>query len=259
VSVRGKVALVTGAGAGLGRAVALRLAADGARVVAVSIEAAELDEVRAAAAQDGLDVRTVEADVGDASRCAEVTQELLDRHIRLDVLVNNAGVIAVKPLEETSPDVWDRVLSTNLRGAYLYTRAFVPSMKQSGGGLVINVSSASGIRGFVDESAYCASKFGLEGLTAALALELQPWNIRLASISPGAPMRTPMSETTYDDTARRSWIDPEEIAPGFSLLAACDEAWVSGRRFDAYALATHGMPAPEDVPSIASLHEGLDA
>jgi NAD(P)-dependent dehydrogenase (short-subunit alcohol dehydrogenase family) len=259
VSVRGKIALVTGAGAGLGRAVALRLAADGASVVAVSIEAAELDEVRAVAAQDGLDVHTVEADVGNAARCAEVTQELLDRHTRVDVLVNNAGVIAVKPLEQTSPDVWDRVLSTNLGGAYLYTRAFVPSMKEFGGGLVINVSSASGIKGFVDESAYCASKFGLEGLTAALALELVPWNIRLVSISPGALMRTPMSETTYDDAARRSWIDPEEIAPGFSVLAASNEAWVSGRRFDAYALAIHGMPAPEDVPTISSLHEGLDA
>ena len=260
MSLRGRVALVTGAGAGLGRAVALRLAADGASVVAVSIESAELDELSAAAAQGGLEVHTAEADVGDAARCAEVTQELLDRHGRLDVLVNNAGVIVVKPLEETAPDVWDRVLSTNLRGAYLYTRAFVPSMKELGGGLVINVSSASGIRGFVDESAYCASKFGLEGLTAALAMELEPSNIRVVSVSPGAPMRTPMSETTYDAAARRSWIEPDEIAPGFSVLASCDEPWISGRRFDAYALARHGLPRlANDAPMVSSLHEGLEA
>lgn len=260
MSLRGKVALVTGAGAGLGRAVALRLAGDGASVVAVSIDVAELAEVRAAAAQAGVGVRTVEADVGDAGRCAEVAAELLDREGRLDVLVNNAGVIAVKPLEDTTPEVWDRVLSTNLRGAYLYTRAFAASMRESGGGLVINVSSASGIKGFVGESAYCASKFGLEGLTAALALELEPFGIRLVSISPGALMHTPMSETTYDDAARRSWIDPDQIAPGFSVLAACEEAWISGRRFDAYALAVHGLPEhADDVPSISSLHEGLDA
>jgi NAD(P)-dependent dehydrogenase (short-subunit alcohol dehydrogenase family) len=259
VLLRGKVALVTGAGAGLGRAVALRLAGDGASVIAVSIDPGELDEVRAVAARDKLDLHAVEADVGDAARCAEVASQVLHSHSRVDVLVNNAGVIVVKPLEDTTPEVWDRVVATNLRGAYLYTRAFAPSMARAGGGLVINVSSASGIKGFIDESAYCASKFGLEGLTAALALELAPTNIRLVSISPGALMRTPMSETTYDAEGRRSWIDPAEIAPGFSVLVACDEAWVSGRRFDAYALALHGLPAPEDAPSIASLHEGLDA
>jgi NAD(P)-dependent dehydrogenase (short-subunit alcohol dehydrogenase family) len=172
------------------------------------------------------------------------------------VLVNNAGVIIVKPLEETEPEEWERVLSTNLRGPYLYCRAFAPSMKARRDGLIVNVSSTSGVQGFVGESAYCSSKFGLEGLTASLALELGPWNVRVVAVNPGAPMRTPMSETTYDEDARRVWIDPSEIAPGFAALARSTEPWISGRRFDAYELARHGLDRA--APSVATAHGGED-
>ena len=136
------------------------------------------------------------------------------------MLVNNAGVIAVKPIEETEPAEWDRIVRTNLRGPYLYCRAFVPSMKLRNEGTIINVTSMSGVMGFVGEAAYCPSKFGLEGLTQTLALELAPWRIRVCSVHPGVAMRTPMSMTTYDDAAKRDWVDPAEIAPGFARLAA---------------------------------------
>lgn len=259
MTLDGKVAVVTGAGAGLGRAVALRLAADGASVVAVSLIRSELEEVRSTAERDGLELTAVQADVGDAIRTDEVAEEVLARHGRVDILVNNAGVIVVKPIEDTPPDEWDRVMSTNLRGAYLYTRAFLPAMKAKRDGVILNVSSASGARGFVDESAYCASKFGLEGLTAALALELAPWNIRVAAVSPGAPIHTPMSETTYDAAARTAWLDPTEIASGFSVIAGANEEWISGRRFDAHALAVHGLPADTELaPRISSSHSSTE-
>jgi NAD(P)-dependent dehydrogenase (short-subunit alcohol dehydrogenase family) len=238
----GKVALVTGAGAGLGRAVALCLAAEGADVLAVSIVAGELDELAATAASSALPVEPIEADVGDEAHTQRVADAVLGRHGRLDVLVNNAGVIAVKPIEETDPAEWDRILRTNLRGPYLYCRAFVPSMKQQRAGTIINVSSLSGVMGFVGEAAYCPSKFGLEGLTQTLALELAPWGIRVCSVHPGVAMRTPMSMTTYDDAAKRDWVDPAEIAPGFARLAASPDDGISGHRFDAWRVAQEGVP-----------------
>lgn len=232
-----KVAVVTGAGAGLGRAVALRFADAGAHVIAVSLHAHELDEVRDTAARRGLAITTMPADVSDAARTAEVARDVLAGYGRIDVLVNNAGIICVKPIEETAVEEWDRVLATNLRGPFLYCKAFVPAMKAQRDGAIINVSSQSGVRGFVGEAAYCPSKFGLEGLTYTLALELAPWNIRVMAVHPGVGMRTPMSMTTYDDEARKTWRDPLEIAPGFVYLAAARDPSLSGRRYNAWELA----------------------
>jgi NAD(P)-dependent dehydrogenase (short-subunit alcohol dehydrogenase family) len=237
----GKVALVTGAGAGLGRAVALGLAREEAHVFAVSIVRAELDALAATAASSGLPIETIEADVGDEDDTRRVAETILEWEGRLDVLVNNAGVIAVKPIEETEPAEWDRILRTNLRGPYLYCRAFVPAMKLRNDGTIINVTSMSGVMGFVGEAAYCPSKFGLEGLTQTLALELAPWRIRVCSVHPGVPMRTPMSMKTYDDAAKRDWVDPEEIAPGFVRLAASTDENISGRRFDVWRVAREGV------------------
>jgi NAD(P)-dependent dehydrogenase (short-subunit alcohol dehydrogenase family) len=235
--LQGKVALVTGAGAGLGRAVALTFAEEGASVVAVSIDACELQQVAEEAARRQLDLFPLQADVGDACDTERVRDEVLVRFGRLDVLVNNAGIIRVTLVEETSVEDWDRVVQTNLRGPFLYCRAFVPAMKQAASGTIINVSSQSGVKPFVGESAYCASKFGLEGLTYTLALELEPWNVRAMVVHPGFPMRTPMSETTYDEESRKSWRDPMELAPGFVRLAASELPALSGRRFSAWELA----------------------
>lgn len=239
--LEGKVALVTGAGAGLGRAVALCLAAEGARVFAISIVRAELDELAETAAGSGLSVATIEADVGDEADTARVADIVLEEQDRLDVLVNNAGVIAVKPIEETEPVEWDRILRTNLRGPYLYCRVFIPAMKRRREGTIINVTSMSGVKGFVGEAAYCPSKFGLEGLTQTLALELAPWHIRVCSVHPGVAMRTPMSMLTYDEEAKSAWVDPAEIAPGFARLAATPDQRISGRRFDVWQVAREGV------------------
>lgn len=241
-SLDGKAALVTGAGSGLGRAVALRLAAEGARVFAVSIVRAELDELEEVAGESGLPVETIEADVGDEADTRRVAELVLSRAGRLDVLVNNAGIIAVRPIDETEPAEWDRVLRTNLRGPYLYCRAFVPAMKRARGGTIINVTSMSGVKGFVGETAYCPSKFGLEGLTQTLALELAPWRISVCSVHPGIAIHTAMSESVYDDEARSSWVDPAEIAPAFVRLATASGDEISGGRFDAWQVARDGVP-----------------
>jgi NAD(P)-dependent dehydrogenase (short-subunit alcohol dehydrogenase family) len=244
----GKVALVTGAGAGLGRAVALRYAEEGAQVIAVSLHAHELEEVQQIAATRGLLISTIPGDVGDVATVERTARTVLDRFGRLDVLVNNAGIIIVKPVEETSVAEWDRVLATNLRGPFLYCRAFVPAMKAQSDGVIINVSSQSGFKGFVGEAAYCPSKFGLEGLTYTLALELAPWHIRVVAVHPGIGMRTPMSETTYDEEARKTWREPSVITPAFVHLAAERDAALSGRRYNACALAQQLAGHDENAP-----------
>ncbi len=242
----GRVAVVTGAGAGLGRAVALTFAGEGAQVIGVSIDADELDGLQAAAAERGLSVRAELADVGDADRTEALARDVHSTFGAIDVLVNNAGIIMVKPIAETSVDDYDRVLATNLRGPFMYCRAFLGPMVQRGSGTIINVSSQSGIKGFAGESAYCPSKFGLEGLTQTLGLELEGSGVRVVSVTPGAPMHTPMSETTYDSATRARWIDPELIAPGFVTLAVSDER-ISGERFDVYRVGVEGISAGREL------------
>jgi NAD(P)-dependent dehydrogenase (short-subunit alcohol dehydrogenase family) len=247
--LEGKVSVITGAGNGLGRAVSLAFAAEGALVIAVSLHGEELEEVQRTAKADGLSLEMIAADVGDPVQTKDVADGVLDRYGRVDVLVNNAGIIYIKPIEETTPDEWDRLLNTNLRGPFLYCRAFVPAMKQQRDGIIINVSSQSGVKGFVGEAAYCPSKFGLEGLTQTLALELAPWNIRVLTVHPGIGMRTPMSMSTYDEEARRIWRDPAEIAPGFVNLAASADLVQSGRRFSAWHIVQQGLATSLDATS----------
>jgi NAD(P)-dependent dehydrogenase (short-subunit alcohol dehydrogenase family) len=242
----GLVAVVTGGGSGLGRATALYLARQGARVAAISLEAVELDELEAEAADESLDLSPFEADVGDADQVHRAALSILSSFGRVDLLINNAAIIIVKPIDETSVQEWDSVLSTNLRSAFLLCRELVPGMKKRGRGLIVNVSSRSGTEGFVGESAYCPSKFGLEGLTKTLALELNPWNIWAVTVNPGVGMRTPMSMTTYTKEQRRHWRDPSELAPGFAVLAKEVGARHTGHRFDIWKLAQEGTIGASD-------------
>jgi NAD(P)-dependent dehydrogenase (short-subunit alcohol dehydrogenase family) len=229
--------MITGAGAGLGRAVALRYAAEGAQVVAVSLYEHELQALRAAAGQDAQAITTVTSDVGDAASVDAVARMVLDRFGHIDVLVNNAGIIIIKPIEETTVAEWDRLMATNLRGPFLYCRAFVPAMKVQRDGVILNMSSGSGIKGFIGECGYCPSKHGIEGLTKTLAMELAPWNIRVMSLTPGVGIHTPMSESHYTEEERQNWQDPAVLAPAFVYLAWERNPAFSGRRLNLYEIA----------------------
>jgi NAD(P)-dependent dehydrogenase (short-subunit alcohol dehydrogenase family) len=231
-----KVALVTGAGAGLGRAVTIALAEAGAEVVAVSLDPEELHALERETSKRGLDVLTFAADVGSESDTARVAERVFATKGRVDVLVNNAGVIDVKPITDTTVADWDRVLSTNLRAVFLYTASFLPGMKERRDGVILNVSSRAGVRGRANEVVYTASKFGVEGFSRALAAELAPWEIAVATVEPGVLIRTKMSETTYSAREQRRWRDPSEIAPAFVRLAA-DGRSFSGKRVNAWNLA----------------------
>ncbi len=210
-----KVAVVTGAARGIGRAVARAFADEGATVYA-------LDRLEEVAALAGPRLRPRRVDVTDAAGVAAGFVAIEAEAGRVDVLVNNAGIIFYHPVEEIAVADWDALMAVNLRGPFLCTRAVAAGMKRRRSGAVINVSSNAGVRGGVDESAYCASKFGLEGLSRALAQEFAPFGVSVNTITPGHPVHTAMSEITYDAARRRVWKDPAELAPAFVHLACQD-------------------------------------
>jgi NAD(P)-dependent dehydrogenase (short-subunit alcohol dehydrogenase family) len=155
----------------------------------------------------------------------------------VDVLVNNAGIIFFRAIEETAIEDWDRLIAVNLRGAFLCTRAVAAGMKARRSGAIINVSSNAGVRGVDNESAYCASKFGIEGFSRALAIEFRRYNVSVNTITPGHPVRTAMSETTYGAAQRAIWKDPAEVAPAFVHLAMQDASGINDQYVRAWDLA----------------------
>lgn len=243
LSLTGRVVVVTGAGAGLGRATAIALARAGAEVFGVSHLPDELESLGHETAREGLAVHPVRADVSDVERAPEVIGDVLARAKRIDALVNNAGIIIQRMLEETTPEAWERVIEVNLRGPYLYSRAVVPAMRAAGCGVIVNVSSRAGVYGFATQTAYCAAKFGLEGFTRSLALELRDAGVAAVTVTPGHPMNTPMSHTTYSEEVRRIWKDPAELAPGMVVLVRDGTPAMSGARFELWRLAQEGLPA----------------
>ena len=232
----GRVALVTGAASGIGRAVARAFAVEGAAVHAVDVAADRLAEVLEGLRVDGLVASSSVADISDPADVERIVAQVLDASGRIDCLANIAGVISSEPVEEVSLAEWDRILGINLRGSFLCARAVVPVMKGQGSGSIINVSSRAGAMGFAGMTAYCASKFGVEGLSRALAQELAPHGIAVNTITPGTPIHTAMSETTYSPEQRKIWQDPAVIAPAFVHLALQGPDGLNDRYVNAWDL-----------------------
>jgi NAD(P)-dependent dehydrogenase (short-subunit alcohol dehydrogenase family) len=226
----GKVAVVTGAARGLGRAVSIAYAREGAVVYALDHLG---DEVATLAAEAG-DIRPRRMDLTDAAEIAEVLAAAEREAGRIDILVNNAGIIFYKPVESIAVADWDQLMNVNLRGAFLCIRVVAAGMKARRSGAIINVSSNAGIVGGLDESAYCASKFGLEGFSRSISKEFGACNVSVNTITPGHPMHTPMSETTYPAELRKIWKDPMELTPAFIHLALQDAGGIHDQRIRAW-------------------------
>ena len=187
--LEGQVAVVTGGGRGIGAAISQRLARLGATVVLCGRSRAPLEATASAIRQAGGRCDAAECDVSRLESVEALAQRVGSSFGRLDVLVNNAGVSGVRvPLHEYPPQVWDEVMSTNLRGVYYTIRSLVPLMLRSGGGHIINISSLAGKNALPKGACYAASKWGLNGLSYSVAEELRGNNIRVSVICPGSTL-----------------------------------------------------------------------
>lgn len=186
-NLEGKSVIVTGASTGMGRAIAIALAAEGARLAIVARNEEKLNETAEAARQKGAEVLVFPADVGDPDKVRSIVQQVVDRYGRIDVLVNNAGTNTKhRNLADISVADWNRVLNTNLTGPFLFTREALPHMRAAKKGLIINVSSGAGLRPSPPSGvAYSASKHGLHSLTMSTNMEERRHGIRACVIVPG--------------------------------------------------------------------------
>jgi NAD(P)-dependent dehydrogenase (short-subunit alcohol dehydrogenase family) len=230
--LKDKVALVTGAGSGIGLAVAKRLTAEGADVLAADMKKPDR-------AQTGFEFLPL--DVRSEDAWTSVTRKIADKFGRLDILVNNAGIIREAPLEQTTMQVWNEVLSVNLTGVFLGCKHLLPLLTEAETAAIVNVASVDALRGSHGHVAYAASKGGIVSLTRALALELADRNIRVNAVCPGT-VDTPMVEailSSADDVeaaeANRLAIHPlgrissaDEQAATIAFLCSADASFVTG-------------------------------
>lgn len=240
--LKGKTALITGAGSGIGRASALRFAEEGAFVVVNDVDAAGGEETVRLLAEAGGAGAFVQADVTDDRSAAEMIREAIARGGKLDVLFNNAGVSGVGALHEIEPDDWDRIVRVNVRGVFLPSKHAVPHMMDNRSGVIINMSSCVAEIGLARRASYAATKGAVLALTKSMQVDYAPYGIRVNALLPGTIL-TPFVEkylnASYDDpetalAAIRSRQlggelgRPEDVANAAAFLASDESKFMMG-------------------------------
>jgi NAD(P)-dependent dehydrogenase (short-subunit alcohol dehydrogenase family) len=236
-----KVALITGASRGIGKAAAQAFAREGARTALISLEAEEGEALAQELRQGGAAALHLVVDVAEAKQVRQAVERVTEAWGRLDVLVNNAGIYLQGNVEATEEADWQRIVAVNLTGPFLCTKYAVPAMRAAGGGAVVNVASEAGLVGIKGQVAYNVSKAGLIGLTRSCAVDLAVLGIRVNCICPGTTDTPLVQEAVHrsaDPAAARRALEqvrpldrlgrPEEIAAGILFLASEEAGYATG-------------------------------
>jgi len=240
MKLSGKVAIITGATDGIGKATALKFAAEGAKVIMIGRSEAKGRSAETEVRKLG-DAFYVQADVSDSSHVKRFVEETIKKYGRIDVLVNNAGIVHAGTILTTSEEKWDEIIDINLKGVFLCCKYIVPHMQKNGGGVIVNVGSINSMMAMENEAAYDASKGGVLMLTKAIAVDFAKSNIRVNCILPGAVESTMLNASlnaASDPAQAREWTiqrhpvhrfgKPEEIADVALFLAADAPPFLTG-------------------------------
>lgn len=221
-----QVAMITGGGRGIGRAIAIAFAREGARVAVCARTEAQIAAVAAEIRVFGGITNSYVVDVADEKEVAETVKRIEADLGVVDLLVNNAAVLKLSPITQTDPDIWDKLIRVNLRGPFICSKAVLPGMMQRRRGRIINIGSLAGRRGYEEQGAYCASKHGLVGLSKVLAIEAQPYGVQVNMVSPGGVL-TDLSRELRESrgvSQDSEWMTAEEVARAVVYIAKQDGA-----------------------------------
>ena len=236
IRLKNKIAIVTGASQGIGRAIALKLAKEGSKIILVDISN-KITDVQKEVEEFGSEATTVIADVSNSQQVKKISESALKSYNTIDILVNNAGIYPMATLDQIDEKNWDRVLNINLKGTFMTTQAVLPTLIEHKTGSIVNISSIAGsVVGYENLTHYSASKAGIVGFTKATALEVAKYNIRVNAIAPGA-IKTPPVEAMGDEMLTQTALsiplkrlgEPREIADVVAFLASDEASYITGQ------------------------------